>query len=49
MGRLLKYLVYLIVLAGLALLAYAYIGPFLGADFSPPQDEMRQPVILNAE
>ncbi|MFD1508773.1 hypothetical protein [Lacimonas salitolerans] len=49
MGRLLKLLLYLVLLGGLALIAYAYIGPFLGADFSPPQDEIRQPVILNAE
>lgn len=49
MGRLIKYLFYLIVLGAVALVAYAYIGPFLGADFSPPQDEMRQPVILNAD
>ena len=49
MGRLLKYLFILIVLGGIALVAYAYIGPFLGADFSPPQEEVRERVILNAD
>ncbi len=49
MGRLIKYLFFLVVLAGIALVAYAYVGPFLGADFSPPQEEVRQPVILNAD
>ena len=49
MGRILKYLFYLVVLAGIALVAYAYVGPFLGADFSPPQEEVRERVILNAD
>lgn len=49
MGRLIKLLIYLAVLGFIALAAYAYVGPFLGADFSAPQDEVRQPVILNAD
>ncbi len=49
MGRLIKWLFYLLVLAAIALAAYAYIGPFFGADFSPPQTEIRQPVTLDAE
>ncbi|MGX9354062.1 hypothetical protein ACS3SW_02540 [Roseobacteraceae bacterium S113] len=48
MGRLIKYLFYLLVLAGIALTAYAYVGPFFGADFSPPAQEIRQPVTLDA-
>ncbi|WP_186766664.1 hypothetical protein [Puniceibacterium confluentis] len=48
MGRLLKWLFYLLVLATLVLAGYAYIGPFFGADFSPPQTEIRQPVTLDA-
>jgi hypothetical protein len=48
MGRLLKYLFYLAVLAFVALVAYTYAGPFFGADFSPPQSEIRQPVTLDA-
>lgn len=47
MGRLIKWLFYLLVLAGIALVAYAYVGPFFGADFSPPQSERRVPVELN--
>lgn len=49
MGRILKYLLYLAVLGALALVGYAYLGPFLGADFAPPQQEIRQRIILNAD
>ena len=48
MGRLVRWLFYLLVLAAIALAGYAYIGPFFGADFSPPQTEIRQPVTLDA-
>ncbi|WP_164932985.1 hypothetical protein [Tropicibacter alexandrii] len=47
MGRIIKWLFYLLVLGGIALVAYAYVGPYFGADFSPPQTEIRQPVELN--
>ncbi|MDA7424218.1 hypothetical protein [Thalassococcus lentus] len=47
MGRLIKWLFYLAILAGIALVAYAYVGPFFGVDFSPPQTEIRQPVELD--
>ena len=49
MGRLVKWLFYFLVLAGLGLIAYAYVGPFFGADFSPPQSEVRKPVELGGE
>ncbi|WP_170331309.1 hypothetical protein [Ruegeria arenilitoris] len=49
MGRLIKFLLYLICLGFVGLVAYAYLGPFFGADFSAPQDEIREPVILNVE
>lgn len=49
MGRLLKWLFYLLVLASLALVAYAYVGPIFGADFSPPQTERRLPIQLDAK
>ncbi|WP_439523521.1 hypothetical protein [Marivita sp.] len=48
MGRILKLLIYLLIIGALALVAYAYVGPFFGADFSPPQTEVRQPVTLDA-
>lgn len=48
MGRLIKWLFILIILAVLGLTAYAYVGPFLGADFSPRQTEMRETVTLDA-
>ncbi|MGB7318174.1 MAG: hypothetical protein WBC85_09435 [Planktotalea sp.] len=49
MGRILKWLIYLAILAGIALVAYAYVGPFFGADFSAPLEEIRIPVDVNGE
>ena len=46
MGRLFKFLIYLIILGGIGLVGYAYVGPFFGADFSAPQTEIREPVTL---
>ncbi|MDB4211870.1 hypothetical protein N9769_05805 [Ascidiaceihabitans sp.] len=37
------------ILACIGLVGYAYVGPFFGADFSAPQVEVRQPLILNAD
>ena len=39
----------LAVLAAAGLVAYAYLGPWFGADFSAPTQEIRTPVILDAE
>ena len=47
MWRIIKLLLYLAILAGLALIAYASLGPFFGADFSAPLHEIRVPVDLN--
>ncbi len=49
MGRVIKYLIYLGILGFIGLVAYAYVGPFLGADFSAPQTEKREPVTLEAK
>ena len=49
MGRIVKWLFYLAILAGIVLVAYAYLGEFFGADFAPPQTEIRQPVTLDAD
>lgn len=48
MLRLIKLLIYLAVLGFIALVGYAYLGPFFGADFSPPTEEIRQEIILEA-
>lgn len=48
MFRIIKWLFYLAVLGGIALVGYAYIGPFFGADFAPPTREIRAPVVLDA-
>lgn len=48
MWRIIKWLFYLSILAFAGLTAYAYIGPFFGADFAPMPYEIRQTVILNA-
>lgn len=49
MGRLIKYLVIFGILAALGLVAYAYVGPWFGADFSAPTQEIRKPVLLDAD
>ena len=49
MGRLIKYLIYIIILAAIGLIIYAYVGPWFGADFSAPATEVRKPVVLHAD
>jgi len=49
MFRLFKVLIYLAVLLFIGLVAYTYVGPFFGVDFSAPQNETRVPVTLDAE
>lgn len=49
MGRILKYLFYLILLGGVGIVIYAYVGPHIGEDFSKPRQEIRQKVTLDAE
>ncbi|WP_370401542.1 hypothetical protein [Sulfitobacter sp. JB4-11] len=49
MGRLIKLLIYLVILGFIGLVAYAYIGPFFGADFAPSQIETREPVTLTED
>ncbi|WP_172796225.1 hypothetical protein [Loktanella sp. 5RATIMAR09] len=47
MWRLIKTLLFLIIIAGLGLVAYAYIGPlFFPADFAAPSEEVTYPVTL---
>lgn len=49
MGRLIKLLIFLIVVGFIGLVAYAYIGPFFGAEFAPEQTETRVPVTLGTD
>lgn len=49
MGRVLKFLVYFVFLGFIGLVAYAYIGPYFGADFSAPQTEQRVPITLDTD
>lgn len=49
MWRFIKILIYLALLAFAGLVAYAYLGPYFGADFTAPQSEQREPVTLDAE
>lgn len=47
--KLIKLIVIMAILAGIALLAYAYLGPiFMPADFDPPIQQMRVPVALDS-
>ncbi|MEM6375300.1 MAG: hypothetical protein AAF686_03615 [Pseudomonadota bacterium] len=47
MLRLIKWLIYLGILGVIGLTAYAYLGPFFGADFSPSQTEIRQSISVD--
>ena len=48
MWRLIKALLFLIILAGVGLVGYAYVGPlFFPADFAAPSQEVTQPVTLD--
>ncbi len=50
MWRLIKVLLVLAVLAGIALVAYAYVGPFvMPDDFQAPVRDVTQPVDLDIE
>lgn len=49
MSRLIRLLLYLVVLGFVGLVAYAYVGEYFGANFSPPQTETRVPVTLDAQ
>lgn len=50
MWRLIKVLFFLIVLGGVGLIAYAYVGPlFFPGDFAAPTQEVTRPVTLETE
>ncbi len=49
LGKLIKFLIFLAILGVIALIGYAYVGPFFGADFAPPQVETRVPVTLDTD
>ncbi|MBS1303663.1 hypothetical protein [Loktanella sp. SALINAS62] len=50
MWRLIKVLFYLAILAGLALIAYAYIGPLVFPDdFAAPSTQIMQPITLDTD
>lgn len=46
MGRLIKWLIYLLILAVILLITYAYVGPILGVDFSARVTMNNLPVSL---
>ena len=49
MGRIIKWLVIMAILGVVSLSAYAYIGPFFGADFRPDVQEVRQSIVIDAQ
>jgi hypothetical protein len=49
MGRLFRFVIYLLCLGFIAIVGYAYLGPWFGSDFSAPQSEVRIPVTLDAD
>ncbi len=48
LGKLIKLLFYLVILAFIGVVGYAYLGPWFGSDFTAPQNEIRVPVTLDA-
>lgn len=44
-----RWLFFLAILLGVALVAYAFLGPLFGVEFSPPPTEIRVPVTLDVE
>lgn len=49
MWRIIKWLFYLVVLGAIALVVYAYVGPYFGADFTAPTEEVRTPVEIDVD
>jgi hypothetical protein len=50
MWRLIKILIFLAILAALALIAFAYVGPILfPAEFAAPQQDVTLPVTLDLQ
>lgn len=50
MWRLTKFLFVLVVLAAIAFVGYAYLGPiFTPADFAPPVEQVVKPVTLGVD
>lgn len=49
MWRLLKFIIYLAVLATISFIGYAYIGPLFGADFVPAQETVTVPLDLDLD
>ena len=49
MFRLFKLLIFLAIIGFIGLVGYAYVGEYFGANFSPPREEVRVPVTLDAE
>lgn len=48
--RLIKLILLLAILAGCALIAYAYVGPIVfPADFAAPSEETRVPLLLETQ
>ncbi len=49
MWRFIKLLIFLIILLGIGLVGYAYVGPILfPSDFAAPAQEVTRPVTLDA-
>ena len=48
MGRIIKWLFIVAIIAAASLVAYAYLAPFFGVDFAPPAQEIRQTIELDA-
>lgn len=49
MGRLIKWIVYLLIVLTILLVLYAYVGPFLGVDFAARPEDQLEMISLQPE
>jgi len=49
MGKIIKWLFYFTAIGAVALIIFAYIGPFLGYDLTPEEKTIKLPVELHDE
>ena len=48
MKILFRLILFLLIIGIIGLVGYAYLGPIMGADFAAPINEIRVPVVLDA-
>jgi len=49
LGKLFKFLFILVIIGFIGLVGFAYVGPEIGLDFAPPQNDISLPVTLDGQ